>query len=120
MKSSIIVTWDFEAVHHFVGVKENDTHDFLRFPHRALFKCKAKLEVFHGDRELDLLEVKDFLKTLVKRHISKDATSAMSCEDFAKFFYGKLYANYSRDVHRPRNISVSVFENGENGAEVES
>jgi hypothetical protein len=96
----IIVTWEFEGFHSWI--KAPDDVAFLRDRHRHLFKCKAEIEVLHGDRELEFFQVKRFLQSF--------SMDELSCEEFAERYVWALQDKYGST----RRIRVEVWEDGEN------
>jgi hypothetical protein len=111
MSSYIVVRFRFEGIHNYplapAGVL------FLKDKHRHVFHVEAKIQVFHDDRELEFILVKRLLESnmICKQY----DLGSMSCETIAKAFISQLQFVYGYS----RNIFIRVFEDGENGAEVE-
>jgi hypothetical protein len=61
MKKFIEVTWQFEGLHCWPSAP--DEVAFLRSPHRHIFHCRARLEVFHQDREVEFILLKRNLES---------------------------------------------------------
>jgi len=107
-KTSIIVRWQFEGF-HFYGDAPVDVK-FLRHDHRHLFKCSAKIEVTHDDRELEFFLVQRKLKST----FGDGQMNFMSCEMIAKEILSFLQNTYGF-----RDMEIEVSEDGENSAVVE-
>ena len=105
-RTFISILWQFEGLHYYVNAPNEVA--FLRLAHRHLFKCRAEIEVFHDDREIEFLLAKRYL---VQQ--SKYEWEGSSCEGIAKYFVTKLIAKYGE-----RAITVEVSEDGENSAKV--
>lgn len=103
----IVVKSQFEGIHAWPDCPHDDV-GFLRHPHRHIFHVTLKIKVSHDDRELEFIRVKRKLNYFLNT-FDINLTST-SCEMLAKeigtyFFPFPVYM-------------VSVFEDGENGAEV--
>lgn len=115
IKRSIEVTTLFEAYHCWPEAPYEV--EFLANPHRHMFHVKLRLRVEHDDRELEFIMVQRVLKSIINTEILKDGRSnigSMSCEMIASAILLKIGAKYGK-----RECSVSVMEDGENGAVVE-
>lgn len=88
-----------------------DTVDYLRYPHRHLMHIELQMEVFHSDRELEFILVVSSLNTMIEHTPWSHITS---CEQIAE-----KIIDWARDKYGERDMKVSVFEDGENGAIVE-
>lgn len=108
-KMWIKVRWEFQAIHHYPNAP--DEVSFLRNHHRHIFKCSAKIEVFHDDRELEFFIVQKKLSD----NINGINHSAMSCEQIAH----SIICFLNSEVVYQRRIEVEVSEDGENSAVVE-
>lgn len=108
MKTSIIVRWQFEGFHYYPHAPHEVL--FLRETHRHLFKCSAKIEVRHDNRELEFFIVQRALK----RQFGDGQMNNMSCEMIAKKIVEFIWLEYGE-----RAVSVEVSEDGENSAVVE-
>ena len=114
MKTYVIVRLQVEGLHNFPAAGELFPEvAFLAHEHRHLFHIEAKVEVFHDNRD------KEFI--MLKREI--------------EWYLGKSYYNEERKVHvfGPMSCemiarellnefnckSVKVWEDLENGAEIE-
>lgn len=107
MKTYIIVKTNFEGFHSWKDAPSEVA--FLRNLHRHRFDVEVKIEVRHDDRELEFFMVKRRLDAFIKDCIQP---KNLSCEQMAKEIV----------IHAPqmlgRSVSVKVFEDGDNGAEV--
>ncbi len=112
-KTYIVVRWQFEGFHHW---KEAPNEvDFLRKPHRHVFHCEAQIPVAHNDRALEYFIVKRFLQKMVSELYEFDLggrSCEMMCEDVLQAIQGKFGLN--------KDVSVSIFEDAENGSIVKS
>jgi hypothetical protein len=106
-RSYIKVSFEFEGIHNYVNAPIEVS--FLRLPHRHLFKCSAKIEVFHEDREIEFILAKRYLKSQCEYDLS-----GKSCEQICKYFIEAIILKYG-----DRSIVVEVSEDGENSAIVE-
>ena len=84
---------------------------FLRNLHRHLAHYKVSIEVFHDDREIEFIMLKNKLSGFTH---NTDHDLNCSCEQFAEqllewvqFYYGKH-----------RDVKIEVNEDGENGVEL--
>lgn len=108
-KTSIIVRDHYEFCHRYADAPQEVL--FLRNLHRHIFNYEVELEVFHDDRELEFIMVKNRLREFIDE---VDWPNTASCEQMATDI-GK----YLRDMYGfDRALSVSVFEDNENGAKV--
>lgn len=116
MKTSIIVTNQFEGIHRYKDAPSEVA--FLRDYHRHIFTIKSKIEVFFEDRELEFIIVKrtinDFLEGK-KKDNGYWFMDNMSCEQVASEVFKLLKEKYGAE----RTVSVEVSEDGENSAIIE-
>ena len=109
MKTYIIVRFSFEGFHFW---KEAPIEvDFLKKPHRHIFYCEVKLPVTHDDRQLEFIGVKWFLQNAIKDLYNFDLGSR-SCEMICKDLILAVQNRYGLN----KDITVSVYEDNENGA----
>lgn len=99
------VTLEFEAWHRWPDAPAK--HEYLRSRHRHLFKVRIAWEVAELDREFEFIERKRDCLEAIER--VKPLAENWSCETWATELR-KLFGA----------ASVSVSEDGENGAEVEA
>lgn len=112
MKKSVIVRSSFEARHAWLGCPFPEVA-FLQFPHRHLFYVEVKVSVSHSNREVEFFILKGHLDSYLDTLKGKDLGS-LSCEMIAEAIGEFLVKGTGYIV-----VSVKVFEDNENGAEVE-
>lgn len=108
---TITVQTSFEDLHCWPDAP--DEVAFLRNPHRHVFMVTVEMEVFHNDREVEFI----MLKRKIDQFISEDLglkNLTKSCESIAERIGHYLRNEYGFD----RDLNVSVFEDGENGATI--
>jgi hypothetical protein len=108
----IVVQTRFSAVHCWPDCPHDDV-GFLRNSHRHEFHVTLKLQVSHDNRELEFLQVKKTLDTYVRAHFHEKNLQQGSCEMIAESIAFDMNNDFNNKVKM-----VSVFEDGENGAEV--
>jgi hypothetical protein len=106
-KVYIVVQTTFEGIHSWPGCPHEDVA-FLRNPHRHIFHVKMKFEVTHDDRELEFIKVKREVTQYIHDEMNSTDMGSMSCEMIAL----DLLTTF------PHACFASVYEDGENGAEV--
>lgn len=107
--TKIVVRTTFDRLHRWKNAPE--AVSFLRDYHRHVFHIELQIEVFHDDRELEFILVKNALNTYLSTFPER---SDLSCEMIAK-----MIIEWARGVAPGmRKISCGVFEDGENGAVV--
>lgn len=122
--TTIWVTTRFSAIHYWPNPPVEVS--FLAQPHRHEFHVKLEAQVFHGDRELEFFIVKNWLNNYVSSWVNNGAYTH-SCEQFADeildafvqvFPATKFDRSFPAPVSCKRFVSVTVSEDGENGATV--
>jgi len=114
LRTSIVIKFAVEGLHSWPNAKEVFPEvGFLSDLHRHLFNIEMKCEVFHDDRDKEFfVETHKVKKFLNQRYYSTVYQclnfGPMSCEMIAK----DLLINFDC-------LSVSVFEDQENGATIE-
>ena len=108
-KAFIIVRDRFESLHKYEGAP--DEVAYLRNLHRHIFNYEVELEVYHDDRELEFIMVKHRLREFLADTRWPETTS---CEMMAINIGNYLQSLYDFE----RELTVSVFEDNENGAKV--
>lgn len=101
----IKVTWDFIGFHAYADAPAQV--EFLRQRHRHKFKCSAKIQVNHNERDLEFFMV----QSMLKEHFCDGNMDNQSCESIAEricFFIMNCYPN--------RSAEVEVSEDGENSS----
>ena len=110
VKKNIWVTFQKEGIHKYPDAP--DEVDFLRYPHRHIFKFKVQIEVYNDDRDIEFFIFKRWLESLYA-----DDTLQLdykSCEIMADDL-----AKQIKDKYPGRQLSIDVSEDGENGCHVE-
>lgn len=105
----IWVTFQKEGIHKYPDAPEGV--EFLKYPHRHMFKFRVAIQVFHDDRELEFILFKRELEALyADETLQLDYKSCeMMAEDLAKY----IISQYPH-----RHLVVEVSEDGENGCQV--
>ena len=108
MKIFIYVQTRFEAIHCWPSCPFEEV-SFLRNPHRHEFWVKAKIPVTHTDRDVEFIMAKRKLDALVSELFHGRDLGATSCEMMCQLIIEATILPIT---------SISVFEDGENGAEI--
>lgn len=111
----IVVTFSVEGLHCYPQALSDPALvdvKFLGHQHRHIFHYKVYLEVTSLDREVEFILFKRELQTLYGKHLS---ANNKSCEMLANELMDYIELNYPN-----RRVSVSVFEDNENGAYCQS
>jgi len=104
--SEIFVTFSFEGEHCYPDAPKEVY--YLRNVHRHMFNVRVVIDVYHDEREI---EFHMFKRELQKLYTSYENCSNKSCETMARELAGYLMIHY-----RGRDFSITVDEDGENGA----
>lgn len=133
--TTVTATFDLEGVHSFPNVEKMLKQQplkglgatdvsFLKFPHRHRFYFEITVDVKHNDRDIEFIQ----LQRLIKLGFEADyltlgilgATQggccnfgSKSCEDLGEKAIEYLIREFP---DYEGNVSVSVFEDNENGA----
>lgn len=111
-KKQIFVTFKKEGIHCYPDAGKNPVLSdvsFLQFSHRHLFGFKVTIDVTHNDRDIEFIQFKRWLESLYSENVLD--LNKKSCEMIATELYEKINSKYS-----DRNVTISVDEDGENGA----
>ena len=118
--SMIWVTFRKEGLHKYPAALEDpnlatggaDDVSFLGYIHRHIFHFKVAIEVFHDDRDIEFIQFKRWLESLYANGtLELDYKSCeMICDDLAQQINNK---------YPGRKISLTVSEDGENGATID-
>jgi len=111
MTTFISINTDFYGIHKYPNAP--DEVAFLRNEHRHKFYVNATIEVFHDDRELEFIMVKNRINEFIANNITSMPVM-YSCEMMCKDIIMFIESTYCTDT--TRKIKVSVFEDNENGA----
>jgi hypothetical protein len=102
-KTFVVIRTQFEALHCWPSAPEEVA--FLREPHRHMFHVEMKWLVHHDDRDIEFFMMKWEVQEYINSNMAMDL-GHRSCEMICKQLADHFKADY-----------VSVFEDGENGAE---
>lgn len=111
--TNVIVRLEVEGLHNWPAAREVFPEvSFLSDPHRHMFHITLKKRVYHDDRDIEFLLFKRDVLAYLKERYYLDIQrihdfGSKSCEMIAKELFNEFHCEY-----------VSVFEDGENGAEV--
>lgn len=105
----VIVRGQYEGVHQYPEAPEEVA--YLRHPHRHLFHYEVEMEVFHDDREIEFILLKHEVDEFVQHH---QWPTRVSCEQMATSIGQWIQMAHGFN----RYLSVSVFEDNENGAKI--
>jgi hypothetical protein len=105
MQNSIWITTQFEGYHKYPDAPQEV--EFLKYPHRHIFKLKIWIEVFHNDRDIEFFMFKNF----INRMIEVNNLNNKSCEMISDDIYTIIKRTYPE-----RNVWIEVSEDGENGS----
>lgn len=107
MNMNIVVRTTFTAIHSWPSCPFRDT-DYLRYPHRHVFYVTLKFPV-EEDRDSELISIKEGVDKYLRDNWDGRDVGSLSCGAFCLFLLGDF----------PDATYVSVFEDNENGVEVE-
>ena len=104
---TIWVTFQKEGIHCYPDAPKGV--EFLRHPHRHMFHFKVEIEVFHDDRDVEFILFKRELENLYETGTLQ--LDYRSCEMMADELADYIRINYAN-----RRLTITVSEDGENGA----
>ena len=104
---NIFVTFEKEGIHCYPNAPAGV--EFLRSPHRHIFRFSVTVSVTHNDRDIEFILFKRELENLYKGDTLQ--IDSKSCEMLAEELIEYIKKNYPG-----RNSTVEVSEDGENGA----
>lgn len=118
-KRTIFVTFQKEGIHKYPAAATDpslatgDEYDvsFLATPHRHMFHFNVAIEVFHNDRDIEFIQFKRWLLNLYS--MGTLALDYKSCEMLSDDLYYQIATRYPE-----RDITITVSEDGENGATI--
>ena len=116
VKRQIEVTFQKEGIHKYPAaltdpaLATGDEYDvsFLGYPHRHIFHFRVRISVQHNDRDIEFIQFKRWLENLYSS--STLQLDYQSCEMLAEALIAEISKRYDR------SMSVSVYEDNENGA----
>lgn len=103
MIKSIIVKYQFEALHHWPECPFEEV-SFLKNKHRHLFYVEVEKEVTHNDRDIEIIMLKRDLQIYSGKGYDY---GTWSCEEIAEDL-----------LHKFQLKSCCVLEDNENGAKI--
>lgn len=109
ISTNIVMRFTFEGFHHWPDAE--GARAYLGHPHRHLFHVEIKMSVRHADREVEFHDLRDLGRSWLPEG---SQFGGQSCETIGSILLGKLQARFGMD----RAYVVSIFEDGEVGAEV--
>ena len=122
-KRTIFVTFQKEGIHKYPAAATDpslatgDEYDvsFLATPHRHIFHFNVAIEVFHNDRDIEFIQFKRWILNLYKATDNSPALELdyKSCEMISDDLYTEIARRYPE-----RDITITVSEDGENGATI--
>ncbi|MBU2072752.1 MAG: hypothetical protein KKA68_21165 [Gammaproteobacteria bacterium] len=106
--SSILVRWQVEGVHRWVGCNI-DKVSYLKDYHRHVFYFEARISVDELDRELEFISIQHQLVRFANSMLEDPVD--VSCEMLADATVDYLCKEYGSH----RSYTVTVLEDNENG-----
>lgn len=107
MHKTIWVTFRKEGIHCYPDAPEGV--EFLKHPHRHMFHFNVEIEVFHDDRDIEFILFKRELESLYQEGTLQ--LDYKSCEMIADDLATYIHREYPH-----RKLTITVSEDGENGA----
>jgi 6-pyruvoyl-tetrahydropterin synthase len=108
MNRCIVIRTQFEAIHNWPECPIKEV-EFLKHPHRHMFHVEMKWTVSHADREKEFIMMKRRVDQYINSVWTGRNIGRLSCENIADTLVGQF-----KDC-----IFISVFEDNENGVEVD-
>jgi len=113
----IWVTFQKEGVHLYPAAKDDpalatgdwDDVSFLGYAHRHIFHFRVAIDVFHDDRDIELIQFERWLEGLYNSNTLE--LNHRSCEMIAEELAQQINNKYPG-----RDIEITVAEDNENGA----
>lgn len=106
MERTIFVTFEFSRIHCYPDAK-----NYLKHPHRHVFKGRVDIPVNHNDRDVEFIWLKEQVERCVS-HWNSDL-GRCSCETMATNI-----ADFVLDITPKDWVKVEISEDGENGATI--
>lgn len=112
VEKTIYVQFQKEGIHKYPAALEKEELkdvSFLGYPHRHIFHFKVEISVTHDDRDIEFILLKRELESLYDGGtLQLDYKSCeMICDDLAEYIF---------DKYPGRSLTITVSEDGENGA----
>lgn len=119
-RNMIWVRFQREGIHKYPAaltdpaLATDDKYDvsFLGYPHRHIFHFTVAIQVFHDNRDIEFIQFKRWMEELYAEDVLN--LDYKSCEMMAN----ELAATIS-SAYPGRDITITVSEDGENGATLE-
>jgi hypothetical protein len=116
-KNRIWVTFQKEGLHRYPAAATDpklctgkwDDVGFLGYEHRHIFHFRVEVDVFHDDRDIEFIQFKRWCERLFDNGTLR--LNYKSCEMIADDLANVIHAQYPG-----RGITITVAEDGENGA----
>lgn len=111
-KKTIWVTFQREGIHKYPAALDDPKLaevSFLGYPHRHMFHFKVEISVFHDDRDIEFILFKRELENLFDDGVLQ--LDYKSCEMISDDL-----AEYIVEKYPGRSLTITVSEDGENGA----
>jgi len=109
----VTVTVDIEGLHHWADAPVSE--DYLRHPHRHQFAVTVRMQVHHGDREVEINAFARWLRREALPALAIDALAGgaldfgpQSCEHLAERLITAIQDRYGRG----RWIDCEFLEDG--------
>lgn len=109
----IMITTQAEGLHHWPGAPAGE--DYLRQPHRHLFAVTVRMQVRHGDREVEINVLARWLHDQVLPSLAATSPNggpadfgSRSCEQLAEQITEQIRTRHGED----RWIECEVAEDG--------
>ncbi len=120
-KRMIWITFRKEGIHKYPAaledpaLKTGDMYDvsFLGYPHRHIFHFTVAIQVWHNDRDVEFIQFKRWLEQLYSSAQGVLSLDFKSCEMISDDLYEQIADRYPN-----RDITITVSEDGENGATI--
>lgn len=106
MKTTVWVTFQLEGWHRWP--KAPETAIYLRRVHRHMFHYRVEVAVSHAEREVEFHQLRLDCINFATQHLLEQESA--SCETLAK--------RLLQSLNQHRVYSISVSEDGENGATI--
>ncbi len=118
-KRMIWITFRKEGIHKYPAAATDPNlctageYDvsFLANPHRHIFHFNIGIQVFHNDRDIEFIQFKRWLENLYAGGTLE--LNFKSCEMISDDLYEEIASRYPE-----RDITITVSEDGENGATI--
>ena len=114
IKTQIVVKNNYQLTHNWPGCDVEGVM-FLQHEHMHYFNLKTIIEVFHDDRELEIIKVGREIDKFVKKLFPDNKMGSTSCEQLGLQVGVFLIERYPL-VNGYRGVSVEVLEDNMNGA----